>query len=63
MPILGPILFTNHSLLCNGQNARQMLSSGFMHYVLKTKTNKQNKTKQNKTNKINVKKKIIMKNP
>ena len=35
MPILGSILFTSHSLLCNGQNARQMLSGGFIHYVLK----------------------------
>ena len=44
MPILGSILVTSHSLLCNGQNARQMLSGGFMHYTLKTKTktNKQN---------------------
>ena len=39
MPILVPILFTSHSLLCNSQNARQMLSGGFMHYVLKTKRN------------------------
>ena len=47
MPILGPICFTSHSLLCNGQNARQTLSAIFVlfcfvftHYCEAFGTNK-----------------------
>ena len=50
MPILGPILFTSHSLLCNGQNARQMLSGGFMHCPQKT-LKKKKKNQRGKNNK------------
>ena len=31
MPILSPIFFTSHSLLCNVHNARQTLLGGFTH--------------------------------